>query len=193
MYRHAATRSEDELLNLAGALDGKPVAAEFLLNGRKVVANLSDGAEADLSQDQHQRLIGQRNVPATAFQRAHLTQNLTPEEEAVATRQSPRPRKGRVYHAAAQALGTEAQTEGQMLQRVMPDLMGMKRILALNDEAHHCYREKPAGEDEEGPLKGDDRKEAERNREAARVWISGLEAPRGWSSGRLRWPPATTR
>ena len=67
------------------------------------------------------------------------------------------------------------ETEGQMLQRVMPGLMGMKRILALNDEAHHCYREKPAGDDEEGPLKGDDRKEAERNREAARVWISGLE------------------
>ena len=63
-----------------------------------------------------------------------------------------------------------------MLQRVMPGLMGMKRILALNDEAHHWYREKPAGEDDEGPLKGDDRKEAERNREAARVWISGLEA-----------------
>ena len=68
------------------------------------------------------------------------------------------------------------ETEGQMLQRVMPGLMGMKRILALNDEAHHCYREKPAGDDEEGPLKGDDRKEAERNLEAARVWISGLEA-----------------
>ena len=32
------------------------------------------------------------------------------------------------------------ETEGQMLQRVMPDLMGMKHILALNDEAHHCYR-----------------------------------------------------
>ncbi len=63
-----------------------------------------------------------------------------------------------------------------MLQRVMPGLMGMKRILALNDEAHHCYREKPAEVGEEGPLKGDDRKEAERNREAARVWISGLEA-----------------
>ena len=41
-----------------------------------------------------------------------------------------------------------------MLQRVMPGLMGMKRILALNDEAHHCYREKPAEEGDEGPLKG---------------------------------------
>jgi type III restriction enzyme len=69
------------------------------------------------------------------------------------------------------------ETEGQMIQRVMPDLMGMKNILALNDEAHHCYREKPrADDDEEEELKGDERKEAEKNREAARLWISGLEA-----------------
>ena len=66
------------------------------------------------------------------------------------------------------------ETEGQMLQRVMPGLMGLKSILVLNDEAHHCYREKP-GESEEQALKGDDRKEAEKNREAARLWISGLE------------------
>ena len=32
------------------------------------------------------------------------------------------------------------ETEGQMLQRVMPDLMGIKNILVINDEAHHCYR-----------------------------------------------------
>ncbi|MGH8612773.1 MAG: BPTD_3080 family restriction endonuclease, partial [Gammaproteobacteria bacterium] len=67
------------------------------------------------------------------------------------------------------------ETEGQMLQRVMPDLMGMKNILVLNDEAHHCYREKP-GADDEKDLKGDDKKEAEKNNEAARLWISGLEA-----------------
>ena len=66
------------------------------------------------------------------------------------------------------------ETEGQMLQRVMPELMGLKNILVLNDEAHHCYREKP-GEVEEETLKGDDRKEAEKNTEAARLWISGLE------------------
>jgi type III restriction enzyme len=68
------------------------------------------------------------------------------------------------------------ETEGQMLQRVMPDLMGMKNILVLNDEAHHCYREKPQDEDEEEELKGDEKKEAEKNSEAARLWISGLEA-----------------
>jgi len=68
-----------------------------------------------------------------------------------------------------------AETEGQMIQRVMPDLMGMKNILVLNDEAHHCYREKPTP-DEDEDLKGDERKEAEKNNEAARLWISGLEA-----------------
>jgi len=67
------------------------------------------------------------------------------------------------------------ESEGQMLQRVMPSLMGMKGIMVLNDEAHHCYREKPAG-DGEGKLTGDDRKEADKNREAARVWLTGLEA-----------------
>jgi len=67
------------------------------------------------------------------------------------------------------------ETEGQMLKRVMPELMGLKQIMAINDEAHHCYREKPDS-GEETRLKGDDRKEAEKNREAARVWISGLEA-----------------
>ncbi|MBP1689222.1 MAG: type restriction enzyme, res subunit, partial [Deltaproteobacteria bacterium] len=67
------------------------------------------------------------------------------------------------------------ETDGQMLQRVMPDLMGMKNILVINDEAHHCYREKPEVEAEDDELKGDERKEAEKNTEAARMWITGLE------------------
>ena len=68
------------------------------------------------------------------------------------------------------------ETEGQMLQRVMPDLMGMHNILVINDEAHHCYREKPVTEAEDDDLKGDEKKEAEHNNEAARLWISGLES-----------------
>ncbi|MDD4914060.1 MAG: DEAD/DEAH box helicase family protein [Methylococcales bacterium] len=66
------------------------------------------------------------------------------------------------------------ETEGQMLQRVMPELMGMKNIMVLNDEAHHCYREKPNQNDNDD-LKGEEKKEAEKNNEAARLWISGLE------------------
>jgi hypothetical protein len=51
------------------------------------------------------------------------------------------------------------ETEGQMLQRVMPALMGLKNILVINDEAHHCYRAKPGADDSD--LQGDDRQEAE--------------------------------
>ncbi|MEX1254130.1 MAG: DEAD/DEAH box helicase family protein [Dehalococcoidia bacterium] len=67
------------------------------------------------------------------------------------------------------------ETEGLMIQRVMPDLMGLKNVMVLNDEAHHCYRERPPTE-EELELKGDERKEAEKNKEAARLWMGGLEA-----------------
>src|SRR5207245_1445287 len=61
------------------------------------------------------------------------------------------------------------ETEGQMLQRVMPDLMGMKKILVLNDEAHHCYREKPAGEQDDETLKGEEKKEEEKNNAADHI------------------------
>ena len=66
------------------------------------------------------------------------------------------------------------ETEGQMIKRVMGELMSMKNIVVINDEAHHCYREKPVAD--EDALKGDDKKEAEKNKEAARIWISGIEA-----------------
>ncbi|MEX2154427.1 MAG: DEAD/DEAH box helicase family protein [Gemmatimonadaceae bacterium] len=71
------------------------------------------------------------------------------------------------------------ETEGQMLRRVMPELMSIKNLMVINDEAHHCYRERPPREDEEDPdadLRGEDRAEAEENKEAARLWISGIEA-----------------
>lgn len=67
------------------------------------------------------------------------------------------------------------ETEGQMIQRVMPELMGMKNVMVINDEAHHCYRERPETDDE-AELKGDEKEEAKKNNEAARLWISGIEA-----------------
>jgi type III restriction enzyme len=67
------------------------------------------------------------------------------------------------------------ETEGQMIQRVMPELMGLKNVVVVNDEAHHCYRERAQDEDEED-LKGEDKDEAKKNNEAARLWISGIEA-----------------
>ena len=66
------------------------------------------------------------------------------------------------------------ETPDQMVRRVCRELGNKKSIIVINDEAHHCYRRKPDGEDEK--LTGDDRKEAEKRDEEARVWISGIEA-----------------
>jgi len=65
------------------------------------------------------------------------------------------------------------ENDGQMLHRVANDLLGFKGIVVLNDEAHHCYREKPDSEEE---FAADEREEAKSNNEAARLWIAGLEA-----------------
>ncbi len=83
----------------------------------------------------------------------------------------------KVGRALLKGRGTDistVETEGQMLQRAMPGLMGMKNVLVLNDEAHHCYRERP-GSTEVEDLKGEDKEEAKKNNEAARLWISGIE------------------
>jgi type III restriction enzyme len=68
------------------------------------------------------------------------------------------------------------ETPDQMVRRVCRDLGGKKNIVVINDEAHHCYRRKSDGEDIK--LTGDERKEAEKREEEARLWISGLEAVR---------------
>ena len=65
------------------------------------------------------------------------------------------------------------ENDGQMLHRVANDLLGFKGVVVLNDEAHHCYREKPDSDEELG---ADEREEAKKNSEAARLWIAGLEA-----------------
>ncbi|MDQ2901153.1 MAG: DEAD/DEAH box helicase family protein, partial [Acidobacteriota bacterium] len=68
------------------------------------------------------------------------------------------------------------ETPAQMVMRVCRELGNKKNIVVLNDEAHHCYRRKPDPEPGEEALKGDERKEAEKRDEEARIWISGLEA-----------------
>ena len=77
------------------------------------------------------------------------------------------------------------ESEGQMLQRVCPELLGLSNVLVVNDEAHHCYREKPKVEAEGASVPkaakadaatAEEREEAKHNNEAARLWISGIEA-----------------
>ena len=66
------------------------------------------------------------------------------------------------------------ETPEQMVRRVCRSFGSKRNIVVLNDEAHHCYRERPVPEEEK--LSTEERTEAKENAEAARVWLSGLEA-----------------
>jgi type III restriction enzyme len=66
------------------------------------------------------------------------------------------------------------ETPDEMVRRVCSELGNKKNIIVLNDEAHHCYRRKPDADDER--LSADERQEARKREEEARIWISGLEA-----------------
>ena len=70
--------------------------------------------------------------------------------------------------------GAFTETPDQMVRRVCRELGNKKNVIVINDEAHHCYRRKPDGEEEK--LTGEDRAEAKKREEEARVWLSGLEA-----------------
>lgn len=70
--------------------------------------------------------------------------------------------------------GLFTETPDQMVRRVLRELGNKKNIIVINDEAHHCYRRRPDAEAER--MDADERAEAQRNEEYARVWISGIEA-----------------
>ena len=76
--------------------------------------------------------------------------------------------------AGQTATGVNKETPDQMVRRVCRELGNKKNVIIMNDEAHHCYRRKPDGEDDS--LTGDARKEAKKRDEEARVWITGIEA-----------------
>src|SRR3989344_1957260 len=88
-------------------------------------------------------------------------------------RQNPRFQVGAVMKAAG-ILKDEAikETPDAMVNRTFKSVLNKPRVLVINDEAHHCYRENP----DHGKLTGEEREEADENNKAARVWINGLEA-----------------
>lgn len=116
--------------------------------------------ERDIVSYQEFDLLQQATVFITNFHQLELRQN-------------PRFQVGSVMKATG-LLKEEAikETANAMVNRAFKSILGKPRVLVINDEAHHCYREKPSEE----KLSGEDRKEADENNKAARVWISGIEA-----------------
>ena len=66
------------------------------------------------------------------------------------------------------------ETDGEMLERACKGLLGQDDVIVINDEAHHCYRHKT--ENDEEKITSEEKEEARKNEEAARLWISGIEA-----------------
>jgi type III restriction enzyme len=69
------------------------------------------------------------------------------------------------------------ESTGAMVRRVCRDLDGKRNIMVMNDEAHHCYQGNVDGSGPERELlTSDERAEAKKDEEAARVWFNGLIA-----------------
>ena len=65
------------------------------------------------------------------------------------------------------------ETPAQMVNRVCRSLGSKRKIVVINDEAHHCYRRNPEAKDK---ISAEVRKEVEELNKQAEVWLSGLEA-----------------
>lgn len=116
--------------------------------------------ERDVVSYQDFELLQQANVFITNFHQLELRQNS-------------RFSVGSVMKAAGILKDeTIKETPNTMVNRVFKSILGKPRVLVINDEAHHCYCEKPS----EVKLTGEDRVEAEENNKAARVWLNGLQA-----------------
>jgi len=79
---------------------------------------------------------------------------------------------------SARAASPFLESWSQVATRICKPLGGTSGIMVLNDEAHHCYQDRLANPEAEAiiDLKGEDKAEAEKNTQAARLWFNGLRA-----------------
>ena len=149
--------------------------------------------QRDVLPTQEMELLGQAKIIITNFHAFTLREKvaagkltkaiLVPRGRLEGTEVASRSRSNDFSRSPATEVATTAttnpaspftETPDQMVRRVCRELGAKKNVIVINDEAHHCYRRKPDGE--ETKLSGDERLEAQRRDEEARVWISGLEA-----------------
>lgn len=89
---------------------------------------------------------------------------------------SPKTRKLATYHTGE---GAFTESDDQIASRVLRQFGGkgkLAEIVVLNDEAHHCYQNKPLDPADADQLDAAAKKEADARNEDARVWFKGLRA-----------------
>jgi type III restriction enzyme len=70
------------------------------------------------------------------------------------------------------------ETPAEMVRRVCRVFGNSKNIVVLNDEAHHCYAPAPKDEAAAEYVDADERTQAKKDLDEARVWLGGLQAVR---------------
>ena len=113
-------------------------------------------------------------VPKDMFEQLHRVKIIVTNFHAFQQREQTNCSKNTRILAGQDKTGISLESPDQMVRRVCREIGNKKNIIVINDEGHHCYRRKPDGE--KVVLKGEERKEAEKRDEYARVWISGVEA-----------------
>lgn len=94
---------------------------------------------------------------------------------------------------AGQRPGVFTETPDEMVRRVTRELGTKRNIVVLNDEAHHCYRRRVGGDDDElGVLSGEDKRDAAKRDEEARIWVTGLQAVAAKTGVRLVYDLSAT-
>lgn len=125
----------------------------------------------------------QPNSPSNYYQERDIVTNVDFDElnranilivnfQQMVLRQNPRFALGGVMKAAG-LIDESAieETPETMARRVFKQVAGRSRVIIINDEAHHCYQERPMEE----TLTAEERAEAAENNKAARVWLEGLK------------------
>lgn len=87
------------------------------------------------------------------------------------------------------------ESDEMVVRRVLRDLGEDKgQLMVLNDEAHHCYKDRPVGAKAEKSLElsADEKKDAKVANEDARVWFLGLQAVHKYAKISTVWDLSAT-
>ena len=87
------------------------------------------------------------------------------------------------------------ETDEMVVRRVLRDVGDDKgQIMVLNDEAHHCYKDRPVGSKELKSLEldADEKKDVKQANEDARVWFKGLLAVHRYAKISTVWDLSAT-
>lgn len=134
-----------------------------------------------LPHDQHSDYQRHNLIPSefhTCMQGARVTITNYHTFQLRETQKLSRPMREVLRGNAREPINTQ-ESESQMLHRACSNLMRADRVLVINDEAHHCYREKQPEFGERAvteKLAREETQEVKADREAARLWITGIEA-----------------